>query len=449
MTRLRTSMRWLTHKGTGAVVAQTTLTRILLLGINFATGVVIARLLGPAGRGQLSALVIWPPLMASLFTFGLPSALLYYARTSERHRTALFTIAMLLTAAFSVVMIGAGILILPHMLVQYDADTVHAAQLFMLLAPEIMLTYTLAAFMQASNRFAQFNQQRFLPAVLTLIGLVGVSIFGTLTPLTAAICYLAPPIPVFLYTLWCVRDIVGLSFAGARDEASRLLRYGAKACGIDILGTVSQQADQMMVVGLLSAASMGLYTVALSISRVPYLVFNAMSDVITSRAIGMPPEELTAIVGRATRLTAIGGTLFALAIAAVLPFVLPLFYGTGFRGAVLITDILLVEIVASGIASILAVAFLATGRPGTVTLVRGGSLIVVVPLLFVLIPRFALVGAASAILISSVARVIAFALLYRSSIGTAAPSLVPTLDDLRFLVHRLQRPHSPATVLIA
>jgi O-antigen/teichoic acid export membrane protein len=144
----------------------------------------------------------------------------------------------------------------------------------------------------------------------------------------------------------------------------------------------------------------------------------------------MAPEELTAIVGRATRLTAIGGTLFALAIAAVVPFVLPLFYGAGFRGAVLITDILLVEIVASGIASILAVAFLATGRPGTVTLVRGGSLIVVVPLLFVLIPRFALVGAASAI-------------------GTSAPSLVPTLDDLRFLVHRLQRPHSPGTVLIA
>jgi len=436
--RLGAPLRWLRREGTTAVVAQTTLTRVMLLGINFATGVVIARLLGPAGRGQLSALVLWPPLIASLFTFGMPNALLYYVRTNQERRTALFTVAMALTAAFSVVMIGAGVLVVPHMLVQYDADTVRAAQLFMLLAPEIMLTYTLAAFMQATNRFAQFNQQRFLPAVLTLVGLGGVSVFGTLTPLTAAICYLVPPIPVFLYTLWCVRDVIGISFAGARAEAARLMRYGARACGIDILGTVSQQADQMMVVGLLSAASMGLYTVALSISRVPFLIFNAMSDVITSKAIGMPASEMTAIVGRATRLTTFVGALFSLSIAAVLPFVLPLFYGAAFRGAVIITDILLVEVVVSGVASILSVAFLATGHPGTVTLVRLGSLIVVVPLLFVLIPRFALVGAATAILISSVARVIAFALLYPAAIGTSAPSILPTLDDVRFIGHRLR-----------
>jgi O-antigen/teichoic acid export membrane protein len=193
------------------------------------------------------------------------------------------------------------------------------------------------------------------------------------------------------------------------------------------------------VVGLLSAASMGLYTVALSVSRVPNLIFNAMSDVIASKAIGMPPVEMTALVGRAARLTALGGAAFGILIAATLPFALPLFYGSEFGPAVIITDILLVEILASGISSILALSFLATGHPGIVTIVRGGSLLIVVPLLFVLIPHFALVGAACALLVSSASRVVAFALLYRSAVGTPAPSLILTRDDIRFVANRLRR----------
>jgi antigen flippase len=436
---LRSAGRWLSRGDTVSVVSQTALTRVFLLLVNFATGVLIARFLGTTGRGELSALIILPPLMSSLFTFGLPSALLFYARTGESERKSLFTIAMALTAALSALMIVAGIAVVPHMLNHYDAETIRAAQWLLLLAPEIMLSYIIASFLQAAGRFGQFNQQRYLPAVVTLAGLIALKSIGMLTPLSAALSYLLPPLPVFVYTLWRMRDIIGISFVNARDVAKRLLRYGARACGIDILGTVAQQADQVLVVGLLSAASMGLYTVALSVSRVPNLIFNAMSDVIASKAIGMPPVEMTALVGRAARLTALGGAAFGILIAATLPFALPLFYGSEFGPAVIITDILLVEILASGISSILALSFLATGHPGIVTIVRGGSLLIVVPLLFVLIPHFALVGAACALLVSSASRVVAFALLYRSAVGTPAPSLILTRDDIRFVANRLRR----------
>jgi O-antigen/teichoic acid export membrane protein len=434
---LRSAGRWLMQSGTASVVANTTLTRVLLLAVNFATGVVIARFLGPSGRGALSALIILPPLMSSLFTFGLPSALLFYARTGVRERTALFTVSMLLTAALSVLMILAGIVAVPYMLHQYDATTIRAAQWLLLLAPEIMLSYIINAFLQATDRFDQFNQQRVLPAVFTLSALLVVKIAGGFSPLTAALCYLLPPIPVFVYGLWRMRDIIGISFTNAKSEAARLLHYGSRACGIDILGTVAQQADQVLVVALLSATSMGIYTVALSVSRVPNLVFNAMSDVIASKTIGMPPVEMTAFVGRAARISALAGAVLAIGIAAALPLALPAFYGSDFRAAITITDILLIELIASGVASILAVAFLAAGRPAIVTFIRGGSLIVAIPLLFALIPHFGLVGAASALLISSAARVLGFALLYRSAIGTNPPSLILTLDDLRFIRRRL------------
>ena len=435
---IKSAGRWLTHRGTASAVMQTALSRVFLLIINFATGVVIARFLGATGRGELSALIILPPLMSSLFTFGLPAALLYYTRLDERQRKSLFTVAMLLTTGLSVLMIGAGIAVVPHMLSHYSRDTIRAAQWLMLLAPEIMLSYILGAYLQAHERFGQFNRQRYLPAVVTLIGLLVLKATGSLTSLSAALCYLLPPIPVFVYSLWLMRDIVGISFGDARAEAKRLLAYGAKACGIDILGTVAQQADQVLVVGLLSAASMGLYTVALSVSRVPNFVFNAMSDVIASKTIGMPAAAMTEMVGRAARLTTLAGGAMSLAIAAVLPFVLPTFYGAEFGAAIGITDILLVEIIASGIAFMLSVAFLSVGRPGIVTTVRGGSLIVVIPLLFVLIPRYGLIGAASSLLISGLVRVAAFMLLYRSVVGSPPPSLILTGDDIRFVALQLR-----------
>src|SRR5919106_2179673 len=52
-------------------------TSILVYVLSIGTGVMMARFLGPTGRGEVSAMMLWPALAAGLFTLGLRPALTY------------------------------------------------------------------------------------------------------------------------------------------------------------------------------------------------------------------------------------------------------------------------------------------------------------------------------------------------------------------------------------
>jgi antigen flippase len=417
---------------------QTALTRALLLGLNLATSIVVAHFLGPTGRGELSALVLWPPLLASIFSLGVPWAFLYYERKDPEDRDTLFSAAMLLTTLLSVVMVVAGWFILPLLLNQYSVHIVQLARWILFLAPEVMLSYITSAVFQTSNRFGAFNLQRYLPVVATFVSLLVVERAGWLNSVTAGLCYAIPPVPIFFWALFRLRGTVRFTFAKWRDATLRLVNYGSRASGISLLGTIAQQVDQVMVISLLSAASMGIYAVALSASRVPNFVFMAMTDAISAKSMGLPVQQMTAFVGRASRMGAVGSTICAVALGLALPLLLPLLYGSAFRQSIPVTEVLLLEVIASGTGSVLAVAYLAAGRPGLVTFVQGGSLLISVPLMLLLIPRLGLMGAAISLLISSSARVAAMLTLYRMAVGTSPPGLLITVSDIRFLVDRVR-----------
>jgi len=431
------------HGATWAVV-QTVVTRALLVALNFGTGIIVARHLGAPGRGELTALIVWPPLLANICSFGIPSALLYHARKRPGERDALFSAAMLIGVGLSAVSIAAGFLILPFALIRYDAATVHLAQLFLFVTPEILLSYIIGALLQVTDRFSFFNQVRFVPVIVTLVGLIAVQSAGALTAGSAAACYLLPSIPMLVWTIWRLRGIASFSFHAFGANLKRLIDYGWRAAGVTILATLAQQVDQILIIALVSATSMGLYVVALSVSRVPLLVFSSVTDVITSKTVGLAPAEITAIVGRYVRSSMATGTLAALALAAIVPLVVPWFYGSDFAAAIRITEVLLVELVATGVAIVLSVAFMAVARPGAVSLLQGGSIVLAVPLMVALIPRLGLMGAALGLVITSLVRLAATIAIYPRIVGTPAPSILPGRDDLRMIVATLRGGESAA-----
>src|SRR4051812_40976712 len=60
-------------------IAETAITNVALGGLGIATGVIVARWLGPVGRGELAAIQMWPSAMATIAMIGLPEALVYFS----------------------------------------------------------------------------------------------------------------------------------------------------------------------------------------------------------------------------------------------------------------------------------------------------------------------------------------------------------------------------------
>ncbi|WP_218080020.1 lipopolysaccharide biosynthesis protein [Anthocerotibacter panamensis] len=437
-----TSTRWLLGGKSGpAATAQTVLTKVLVLGLNVATGVITARELGPDGRGSQAAMLLWPQFLAFAMTLGLPSATLYNLRRHPEDRSSLFAALLILGMLLGCTATATGVLFIPLWLANYPPDIIHTAQWFMVAAPVSLLALTFTSALEALDAFHLSNLERFLQPLLTLCGLVGLLLTGTLTPFTSALAYLMPILPLFLWRLVYLWIRLRPRWVKLKTSFQRLVSYGVRSYGIDLAGTLAAQIDQVLVVGLLNPYHMGMYAVALSLSRVLNIFQAAIATVLFPRLAARPPAEVVAVTGQAVRVSTALSLLVAGSVVLVGPVVLHLLYGPEYAEAVAVFRILVVEVVLGGAVLVLAQTFMALGKPGAVTIWQTVGLGLSVPLLLLLIPAFGLVGAGLALLCSTGARLLLMLLSYPLVLKIPPPSLVLTRDDLRLLTRLL--PHQP------
>ena len=347
-------------------VAQTFAAKIFLLVANLATGILVARTLAPAGRGELAAMTLWPGLLCSLFTLGVPLALNYNSRRNPGRHAQYVWAAIVLSAGLGIVATLVGIAIIPHMLGKYQLPVVQLAQWLMLMAPFLMMTFVLQAALESRTEFTVSNLSKSLPQLIVLGILGALAVTRHLTPFSSALAYMLPLAIVPIILGWRLRRTIRVAMDRFRDSTRELLSYGVRSYAIDILGTLSQQVDQVLVVGLLSASGLGLYAVALSVSRVLGVFHSSLVTVLFPRAASLAKEDVVALTGRATRISTFVASLGAAALILLLPFLMVRLYGGAFSGVVPVARILSVEVIVTGATSILAQAFLATGRPGTI-----------------------------------------------------------------------------------
>lgn len=440
MKNVANGVRWvLQGRGATAATLQTALARVLILAINMGTGIITARSLGPQGRGEQAAIILWPQLLAYLMTLGLPAALRYNLKRYPEEKSELFSATLLLSVALGILAALIGIVFIPQWLgQQYSPEVVHFAQWFMLTAPVGVLWANLVAALEATDDFTTANQGQYLTPLFTLIMLLALLLAHGLTPFNTSLAYTLAGLPIFLWILNLLWKRFRPRWHNLGGQYRRLLSYGLRAYGIDLLGTLAGQMDQALVVGLLSPASMGMYAVALSLSRMLDVFQGSIITVLFPKTAARPIEEVIALTGRAARVGMACSLITATGAMLVVPTFLQLVYGSQFIGALPVFRILTVEVVIGGSTWVLAQAFMALGRPGTITIMQGIGLGLTVPLLLILIPRYELVGAGLAILCSTIIRFIFMLASYPLILKVRPPSLLITRDDFNFVLQALQ-----------
>ena len=404
-------------RGAGAI-AQTIFARLLIAGVNVCTGIISARVLGTSGRGEMSAMLVWPGLLAYLLTLGLPSAIRYWIRREPERRSEFFTVSVIGAGVASLIAIAIGLFFIPLWLRNYSADVVHGAQILMIFSPEVMLGLIFTAMLVF-----------IVPVFQNLFTLGALALSHQMTPFTGSLAYTGAPVAVAFWIAWRLRTHFALRFFDPRPAMRLLASYGFRSYGIDVLNVIATQVDQVLVIGFLSAADVGIYVVALNASRVINILHSAVVTVVFPTASGLSKDLVVGMVGRSARIST--GIAFAggLALVLVIPFLLPLFYGGAFARAVPVAQLLTLEAVVGGLVSVLAQAFMALDRPGIVTMLQGLGLALVLPLMFVLLPHFGLLGAALALLISTSCRFALIAGAYPLILKTALPTLIPQRED--------------------
>lgn len=420
-----------------SAVLQSLVVKLLVVAINTATGIITARMLRPDGRGELAAMILWPVFLANALTLGVPSSLVYNLRREPERESQFLSAALLLGVLLGLAAILAGVAMMPYWLAQYRMETILIAQWMMLHAPLCTLMLVGRASLEARGKFGLSNATLFFTPLLGLAGLTGLALAGAMTPFRAALTYVFNGVPVFCWMVWRMWRLFRPRWTGLLASLRTLLPYGVRAYGIDLLGALSLQIDQALVIGFLSPAAMGTYVVALSLSRMLQLFQQAVVMVLFPKVAARPADEVIALTGRAARISTVMTSMAGIAVMLGGQWMLRLLYGAEFVAATNLLRLLVLEVIFASTALVLAQAFMALGRPGIVTMLQGLGLALSVPLMLVLIPRYGLLGAGLALAISAAVRLLLMMLCFPWLLNERSPKLLFGREDWMFVRQQL------------
>lgn len=421
------------REGLRAVI-QSIASKVAILALQAGTGILTARTLGPVGRGELAAMILWPLFVASITTLGVPSSLIYYLRHCKEEREKLIANGFALAAVMGVFAAAICSIILPWWLHEYSPAVVRAAEWFLITVPICSVTLAGRAVLEAAHDFSASNAIQTLTPLATLLGLLGCLVMHRINPYSAAIAYIAASIPAFCFMIMRTRRAGAGRFHFQTVAIKRLLGYGIRSYGIDVLGTLALQIDQVLVISLLSPAAMGSYVVVLSLSRMLNLFQNSVVMVLFPKAAGRSKEDVVRMTGDAVRVSGLVTAVCGVFVCIAGPVLLRLLYGQEFVEAVGALRILVVEAILSGMVFVLAQAFMALDSPGVVTILQAVGLSLSVPMMLLLIPRYGIYGAAVSLLASTVARLLFVCVGFRLFLKTETPRLLLNGQDLQKLV---------------
>jgi len=246
--------------------AQTMAAMVAVRCFGALSGVLAARLLGPAGRGELAVIVFMPMMLISWGEFEFSRSVVV-----ESSKSGELSPVLVSTAFWVAVLLGTVEMVLLAVALRFflPADKLHllgSARWFALYLPATYVMVSLMGIDQGRGRFGSFSAFQIMPGMVYLLAIVCViwpahsnapQAFAVAT-LTGVISAAVLRAGLDWPRIWGVRPTWAMT--------SRLLRRGFTFYIPALAGLALLRADMLLVVRLAPAAAIGAYAVAQAIA---------------------------------------------------------------------------------------------------------------------------------------------------------------------------------------
>lgn len=384
-----------------------------IMGINMATGILTARMLGPEGRGIQAEMILWPQFLAFTTTFGIHSALLYHMKKSQEEEQELYYSSFLLTLVAGVVATLIGVFFIPLWGRAEAPEIVSTAQWFMLSTPFLLLFFMHQALFRGRDEFHIFNRMRYMVPLISLLLLVILAMLDMLTPVSSGVAYLLPYVGVTIVVVIHALRLYNPMLSRLRSAARKIISYGLGSYGIDLLGNLILYIDQIILISMLPSESIGLYVVAVSLSRIINIFSASIILVLFPKVSELDTKEAALLSLRVFKISTLFAFVCTAGIMLVAPLLIHILYGSSYLESIPVFRLLLLEVVIGGAAGVLAQSFMAVGRPFVVTISQAIGITLIIPLMYLLVPEYGLIGAGLSLLIPSLIRMLYVAIVFQ------------------------------------
>jgi len=360
-------------------------------------GVMLARILGPSDRGELAAIILWPMLITTVGSLGIAQASTYFASRTQRLGVVVGS-TLAIVAVDSLALMAFGWLILPLALSGHDPTIVDVGQRYLLIfVPLCLLTVSMISILNGAQRFLWYQSMRLLLIGVTVAGIAGLAIADEMTVTSASNVYLlayavtaTASVALVVRAARAARGGIGVR----REKVRDLLGFGLKSQLSQSMWALNERADQLVISAFFSAATLGLYVVAVTLTSLTTLIgfsFGVVALPLIARLDD--PEERRRVARLIVSATLFCATLVSVPIFIAEPALIRFLFGDAFVGATGVGRVLLLAGIVFGLNRVLEALLQAADRPLESSLGEGVALAVTAAGLAALLPLMGIMGA--------------------------------------------------------
>jgi O-antigen/teichoic acid export membrane protein len=406
--------------------------------LSFVSVLIVARALGPSGRGHVAFLTTIAVLSSNAALFGVQEAHANFAAAEPHRRRALATNSVLLSLVFG----GACAGLLSVLIVAFPG---FADEPWTLLGPAlaaipllILQTY-LQFLVSADYSFGMYNLSWLItPLIVVVVN----GILAAFDRLSVGLAFgnwvAAQGVATLLLLAFVARRSAGF---GRPDGGlvRRALRFGLKTHFGRLMMFGNYRADQWFVGAMAGSRELGLYSVAVAWSEVLFYLPTALVIVQRPYLVRAAPADAGRHAARVFRAATLLTALLAVGLIALAPVLCVTVFGSSFRGAV--DDLRVLLVGAFGIVAVkqLGNALTAQRRPGLASIAAVIAFAASLLLDVILIPDHGGLGAAAASAISYTLGGVIVVTLFVRVFGARVADLVPRGRELPLLVGEVWR----------
>lgn len=385
-------------------VSTTAAFNLFTTAVSAVTGLVLARLLSPTGRGHFAAVSAYFGLSLVIFELGIGSAVVYFIaklNVAQAHyvRTASALLLPLgLFAAIATEVLGLAL----------RSGSPTRASAFMVLPLSIIVTFAGAAptFALQSLSLGKWNLVRLAQPAAFLMLIVSTALMSSLSVLTVVNLMTISLIVQTSLSWYFYTRINATAGHLTRRYVRPMLRFGMLNMSSNAPNSLNSRLDQLVLAAMVSSAALGQYAVAVSISVLATPLVVAFGNVaFPSLARG---ERILEIIRASTRGSLLVSLLVCGSIAAAGPWLIPRLLGPAYQPVTWLVLILAPGAAVVAVNQVMGDILRGVGRPGAVAVCEWLGLVFTVLGLTLLVPRLGTVGAA---ITSTVTYLVVFVLL--------------------------------------
>lgn len=407
--------------------------------LSLGTGVLAARLLGPDGRGELAAIVLWPQLVGAIGVALVTDAVVHASANRSAPYPRIFSSAMACGLLLTIPLIALGLFIESFVYGHYRPEVGELGRLYLLYIPLTMLATFAAALFQGSLNFIAWNalnvfvSAAYLCFVLLLLAGEAVSV-GSF-----AMSSLLANASTLLLAIFLLAKRGWIGFRPDPALMRRFLIYGAPIAAANLLIVAGDRLDQAFISQFRGELELGLYVVAIGMAG-PIIGLGALLGalVLAKVASQETAQDRAIVLGHYLRFSIVVSLVGAIVVIVLAPLAVRLLFGATFLPAASLVQVIMLAAAPAVVRRLLAQAFKAHDktrlvfRMEVVTIAIGGAS------LFALVPWLGATGAAWTYVIVNVFGAIYSLVLVRKALGLSARELLrPTAEDWKLLRREL------------